>query len=326
MPITIPMPTVARILGRHGLGRTSVEPLPGGQINASYLVDRLYVLRINLRPEEHGKLAREARVLAMLRDRVPAPETIAYDGSSQIVPYEYMIQTYLPGESLLVRWGQTGEEERAAILSQLATLLRRLHSLRLSGFGDPSQPRQGETWAALHARRAAHALASARAAENADPALLERAARVLARDSAALGIGVPALTHGDLHFGNIHVQNGLITGLLDFERAWAAAPDWELDQLLRFVRYPHLFADGALEGEVHPSQFTGVIPAIRSGYPDLFDVPALSARLRVYALEYDLRGLASARKRHNNDHAAVQAISQRIVDTIDGDFPGLHPT
>ena len=71
MPITLPMHTIARILSRHGLGRISVEPLPRGQINASYLVDGQYVLRINLRPEEHGKLAREQRVLEMLRGLMP---------------------------------------------------------------------------------------------------------------------------------------------------------------------------------------------------------------------------------------------------------------
>lgn len=323
MPITIPMHTVARILARHGLGRVSVEPLPGGQINASYLVDGHYVLRMNLRPEEHGKLAREQRVLAMLRDLAPVPETIAYDGSGMIIPHEYVIQTYVPGESLLARWGKADAEERAGYLRQLAGYLRRMHGIRLGGFGDPTNPRHGESWAALHARRAAHALQVAREAGNAQPALLDRAAKALSRDCTALVGGYPSLTHGDLHFGNIHVREGAITGILDFERAWAAAPDWDLDQLLRFVHYPHLFANAGLEEAVHPSQFARVIPALRTAYPELFAVPGLIARLRVYALEYDLRALASARKRHNNDRALVQAISQRIVDTLRDRFPAL---
>jgi len=83
MPITIPMHTIARILGRHGLGRVSVEALPGGQINASYLVDGQYVLRVNLRPDEHGKLAREQRVLAMVRDQVPVPQDRCLRGEQQ---------------------------------------------------------------------------------------------------------------------------------------------------------------------------------------------------------------------------------------------------
>lgn len=323
MPITLPMHTIARILSRHGLGRISVEPLPGGQINASYLVDGQYVLRINLRPEEHGKLAREQRVLEMLRGLMPVPTIIAYDGSGKLVPHEYVIQTYVQGENLLKRWGRADEAERASYLAQLAGLLRRLHSIRLAGFGDPTNPRRGETWAALHARRAAHALQAAREAENIEATLLDQAARVLARDSTALASGYPCLTHGDLHFGNIHVQHGTITGLLDFERAWAAAPDWDLDQLLRFVHYPHLFAEAGLEETVDPSQFAGVIPGLRAGYPELFNVSSLGARLRIYALEYDLRALASVRKRHNNDLLAVQAIGQRIHDTLSEGFPSI---
>lgn len=323
MSITIPMHTIARILGRHGLGRTSVEALPGGQINASYLVDGQYVLRLNLRPDEHGKLAREQRVLTMLGDLVPVPRTIAYEGTNRLVPHEYVIQTYIPGESLLVRWGNAGQAERAGYLEELSALLRRLHSIRLDGFGDPTQPRHGETWAALHARRAAHALQAARAAANTEPALIDRAERALARDGASLASGYPSLTHGDLHFGNIHVQHGRITGLLDFERAWAATPDWELDQLLRFVHYPRLFAVAGAEESVHAEQFSGVIPALRQGYPALFAVAGLPARLRVYALEYELRALASVRKRHDNNPSAIGAVVERLQYTLSPGFPAL---
>ncbi|MDB5074979.1 MAG: aminoglycoside phosphotransferase [Chloroflexi bacterium] len=323
MPITIPMHTVARILGRHGLGRVSVEALPGGQINASYLVDEQYVLRVNLRPEEHGKLARERRVLEMLRDLMPVPHTIAYEGSSRLIPHEYMIQTFVPGESLLVRWGKADEAERASYLSQLATMLRRLHSVRLSGFGDPTNPRQGETWAALHARRAGHALQSARTAANVDPSLIDQVEQAIVHDSAALVGGYPSLTHGDLHFGNIHVDQGKVTGLLDFERAWAATPDWDLDQLVRFVNYPSIFASSAAEQSVGPVDLAEVIPALQSGYPDLFAVNSLQSRLRVYALEYELRALVSVRKRHNNNPDALRAVEARIRTTLSPEFPGF---
>jgi aminoglycoside phosphotransferase (APT) family kinase protein len=320
MPITIPMHTVARILGRHGLGRTSVESLPGGQINASYLVDEQYVLRVNLRPDEHGKLAREKRILEMLRDLMPVPQTIAYEGSSRLIPHEYMIQTYVPGESLLVRWGAADEDERMGYLAQLATMLRRLHSVRLSGFGDPTNPRQGETWSALHARRAGHALQSARTAANVDASLLDKIERAIARDSTALVGGHPSLTHGDLHFGNIHVARGKITGLLDFERAWAATPDWDLDQLIRFVHYPGIFASSAAEHTIGPGDLTAVIPALHRGYPDLFAVNSLPSRLRVYALEYELRALVSVRKRHNNNPDVLRAVEARIHATLAPEF------
>jgi len=323
MPITLPMHTVARILDRHDLGHSSVQALPGGQINASYLVDDLYVLRINLRPDEHGKLAREQRILEMLRDYIPVPRTIAYEGSSRLIPHEYVIQTFVPGENLLVCWSRAAEDERAGYLSQLAAMLRRLHSVRLSGFGDPTHPRLGDSWAVVHARRAAHALQAARDAANSDPALLDEVERALGHASAGLTGGFPTLTHGDLHFGNIHVQHGRITGLLDFERAWAAPPDWDLDQLVRFVHYPGIFATTPIEQSVKPADLAGVIPALQRDYPDLFTVSSLGARLRVYALEYELRALASVKRRHGNNPEALQAVEARIQSTLSPAFPGL---
>jgi aminoglycoside phosphotransferase (APT) family kinase protein len=317
------MHAIARILSQHGLGRHSVVALPGGQINASYLVDDLYVLRVNLRPEERGKLAREARVLDMVRDQVPVPHTVVYEGSSRIIPHEYMIQTFVPGDNLLSRWKLADADEQSAYVTQLAAIMKRLHSIRLGGFGDPTNPRVGETWAGMHARRAGHALQGARAAANVSPDLIDDAERALARDSAFLGGGVPALTHGDLHFGNIHVEHGKITGILDFERSWAAAPDWDLDQLIRFLHYPGIFASSAAEHNVRPPDLAGVLPALQSGYPDLLATPSLAPRLRVYALEYELRALVSARKHHGNNPDTVHAIEMRIQDTLSGAFPGL---
>ena len=323
MPITLPMHAIARILSQHGLGQHSVVALPGGQINASYLVDDLYVLRVNLRPEERGKLAREARVLDMVRDQVPVPRTIVYEGSSRIIPHEYMIQTFVPGENLLSRWKLASADERAGYLSQLAAIMRRLHSIRLSGFGDPTNPRAGETWAGVHARRASHAVQSARTAANVAPSLIDDAERSLVRDSAFLTGGVPALTHGDLHFGNIHVEHGKITGLLDFERSWAAAPDWDLDQLMRFLHYPGIFASSTAEHSVRPPDLAGVLPALQSGYPDLMSTPSLAPRLRVYSLEYELRALVSARRHHGNNPDTIHAIETRIQDTLSGAFAGM---
>jgi aminoglycoside phosphotransferase (APT) family kinase protein len=323
MLTTVPLHTVARILGRYGLGRISVEALQGGRINASYRVDERYVLRINLRMDEHGKLAREQRVLAMLRDVMPVPEILAYDGSGTIIPQEFMIQRYVPGCSLLRRWPEAGVAERASYLAQLAALLRRLHGVRLAAFGDPSNPRLGHSWSAVHTQRAAHALRLARASENAPPELIDRVEKALQREGTALAYGAPTLTHGDLHFGNVHVQEGTITGLLDFERAWSAAPDWDLDQIRRFVHYPHLFEEPGAEGLVRPVHLTGVFPALRAGYPELFEIAALSSRLRVYALEYDLRALGSARKRHGNDPALAQAACLRLAETLSSTFPGL---
>jgi aminoglycoside phosphotransferase (APT) family kinase protein len=166
-------------------------------------------------------------------------------------------------------------------------------------------------------------LRSARAAGNVEPALIDQVEQAIVHDSAALVGGYPSLTHGDLHFGNIHVDHGTITGLLDFERAWAATPDWDLDQLVRFVNYPSIFASSPAEQSVGPQDLTGVIPALQAADPDLFAVNSIQSRLRVYALEYELRALVSVRKRHNNNPEALRAVEARIQATLAPEFPGF---
>jgi hypothetical protein len=66
-----------------------------------------------------------------------------------------------------------------------------------------------------------------------------------------------------------------------------------------------------------------VIPALQRGYPDLFAVNSLSSRLRVYALEYELRALVSVRKRHNNNPDVLRAVEARIHATLAPEFANL---
>jgi hypothetical protein len=55
----------------------------------------------------------------------------------------------------------------------------------------------------------------------------------------------------------------------------------------------------------------------------LLATQSLQPRLRVYALEYELRALVSARKHHGNNPDTVHAIETRIQDTLSPSFPGL---
>jgi hypothetical protein len=77
--------------------------------------------------------------------------------------------------------------------------------------------------------------------------------------------------------------------VLDFEAALAAPPDYELDQLARFLRWPSLFLTET--PGITAAAFRGVWSGLRRLYPELFQAPALPTRLALYSLEYDLAAL-----------------------------------
>jgi hypothetical protein len=97
------------------------------------------------------------------------------------------------------------------------------------------------------------------------------------------------LVHTDMFGQNLLVERGRLTAVLDFEMARPAAPDLELDVLLRFSHWPHLPVPEEEEHLMLREDFRSVPGWLAEAYPDLFGVPRLRDRLEVSAIMHDLR-------------------------------------
>jgi aminoglycoside phosphotransferase (APT) family kinase protein len=283
---------VKRVFARHGLGPVrSVERLSGGQINAAYRVNGELVLRVRPVGKDGAAFRKEQVLYERLRGQVPVPEVVALDESGETLPAAYLICKRLPGEALAGVWLWAGPRSREWLLMQLAVMLRVLHDTPFPACGDlpGGELQPAANWHAYLDARLRRRLARVRALPGAPHSLLDAVEAFARRAAPALSAGAPCLVHRDLHFGNLLAQGDRITGLLDFEAAVAAPPDYELDQLARFLRWPSLFLTD--RPGVTPAAFRGVWSGLQRAYPELFRSPALPARLAVYSLEYDLASL-----------------------------------
>ncbi|MEZ4663837.1 MAG: aminoglycoside phosphotransferase family protein [Caldilineaceae bacterium] len=96
------------------------------------------------------------------------------------------------------------------------------------------------------------------------------------------------LIHGDLHFDNILWDGQNIAAILDFEKAFYAPPEVELDLFLRYCAFPQLFVQEEYEHLTHAADYDHVPFWFADAYPGLFQVDHLVERLRMYSLAYDL--------------------------------------
>jgi aminoglycoside phosphotransferase (APT) family kinase protein len=283
---------VEQVLARHGLGPVrSIRRLEGGQINAAYLVNGDMVLRVRPVGKDGAAFRKERALFERLRGQVPVPEVVALDESGEALPAAYLICRRAPGESLARVWLGAGPRQRAWLLGQLAELLRAVHAVDFPACGDLTggELQPAPSWRDYLAGRFRRRLAIVRALPGAPRELLNAVEAFHRGGAPALEAGSARLVHRDLHFGNVLAEENRITALLDFEAAVAAPPDYELDQLARFLRWPSLFLT-EMPG-VEAEAFRGVWSGLRGAYPELFQAPQLATRLAVYALEYDLAAL-----------------------------------
>lgn len=251
--------------------------------------------RVWLAPEQIVRLssgrfrdsfAHERDVIGLLPAAVPHAPVVAYGRAGG---REWLVLGRVPDRSLAEVWPDLALAERRAATAQLGAILRALHGVELpANFSNPwlddALAPGGRPGDAYHAPPGRHQplLTAAYAVPGVDRGLLDAVGAFIAERLDAFAGDRAALVHADVHFANLLWTDGRITALLDFEAARPAAPDLELDTLLRFAREPELYRGRDGRGGPSRRDLAAVPGWLAGAYPALFAHPRLPARLAVY--------------------------------------------
>jgi aminoglycoside phosphotransferase (APT) family kinase protein len=307
------MELIARLIcERENLPFEELAPLQGGQVNAAYQVGKSRVLRL-AREAEGQRLQREARLLRELAGMIPVPEVLAV---GRLEGVEYQVSRLAPGIPLHRIWTRLSALEQDRVAAQLAESLQALHALSHSRFGLLAEPQEHKpTWRELLVARFQRSAVTLRRLPGVFPAQILDAveAHFLSRQGIleAESAANPALVHHDLWPGNILVEEGKITAILDFEFATWAPPEYELVLIEQLCLYPNAFVEPG-QANFACSDFSSFISRLRSHYPALFAAPGLRQRLDLYHIEYVLRAYLAWIERQAAMHArlAVQPVAK----------------
>ena len=175
------------------------------------------VLRLPTAASGARSIVTQRRALqAVAGSRVPAPELLWFDdGDEGPLGRPFLVMTRVAG-TVPVGWGDLPEPERLALAEQAIDALVELHALDAAPLGPPVTPADDLARLTRRLERAGPVPDVVRAAL----AWLE--ARVPERADAAI-------VHGDFRMGNLAVEDGRLTGVLDWELAEAGDPLVDLD-------------------------------------------------------------------------------------------------
>lgn len=233
------------------LVEAGVEPggdcteLTEGTFNTVYRIGPDLILKLSPDPAapvmayEQDLIHTEALFYKSARGKAPVPEVV-YTGD------DFLLMTALPGTTMQ---GVAGDE-RAALRRELGGIVSTLHEVTGPGFGYP-QKGLVATWSEAFLSMIDDVLADAVRFAVDLPRPAEQIRRhVLDRVPMLDAVQTPRLIHFDLWDGNILVEDGRITGLVDGERALWGDPVAEFVSLTLFSTYidPELLAGyGELE-------------------------------------------------------------------------------
>ncbi|MDN4070100.1 aminoglycoside phosphotransferase family protein [Paenibacillus vini] len=170
---------------------------------------------------ERNVMKTEVEVLRLLRGtgNIPVPEVYYYEVEEG--GNECFLMEYLHGTPYNKIKEQLLPEERGQIEEELGRLSRYINEIQSDRFGYFAlEEQQGSDWLTVFSDMVSGLLADAKDKDIELPASEEQIKSAIAlRKSSLEEVTVPRLVHWDLWDGNVFVDSGRITGIIDCERA-----------------------------------------------------------------------------------------------------------
>lgn len=214
---------------KYALGKIQSIVLDNnGWVNPCFFVNHSFVFRFNARDPLLPKLQREKKIFDLLKNKnIPVPKQTILDESKELVPFDVLISEMLPGKNIEMDWPNLDFDQRSRISQEAGKYLSQLHSIQFDFFGELSMKGpfpKTKTWLDFLEAKLQYHLNEAHQLKILNDEMIKKFWTVFHHYSPFLQLVTTAsLVHVDFHLGNLLHYEGRITGVLDFE--WAFAGD-----------------------------------------------------------------------------------------------------
>jgi len=218
---------IEKITKKAKLGKCNITPVGAGHYNNSYYLDSdggRFVLRIapaDSVPKlfyEIDMMKSEPAIHKLVKEKttLPIPEIIFYDFSREIIESDYLIMDFIEGD-----FGYFDEAE-------LGSLVKRLHEIKSDycGYPDRKAP-TAKSWPKIFSAYVKLIFDDCLSCKIIDNDEYEWFLSVYNKNSEVVVDVEPCFCHLDLWSQNILINNGRITGILDFDRGLFGDPELE---------------------------------------------------------------------------------------------------
>lgn len=221
---------------------TEITELTEGYFNVAYLIKlsnhQEVILKIAPPPStpvmtyENNMMFSEVESMKRVatETQVPVPKVLYFDDSCVICEAEYFFMEKLPGRSFAVSAKAYNEKEQDDIHRNIGKYTAMVNELTGDKFGYYGQlDKQGKNWYEVFKSMIEAIYADAKKVDFMLRVEENQLLKLLERDRFLFEmVTTPKLVHWDLWEGNIFIDEGEITGIIDFERClWA-------DELMEF--------------------------------------------------------------------------------------------
>lgn len=234
---TISEEIIKKLLQKYNLDRFStLREIKTGLINSVFVINGQYVLRINGKKDFQSKekFEKEAYLYALLsKSDIPTPRCIAYDCSNEIIKEDYLLISYIEGETLTEAFKRADKETKYYLAYRLGEIANKIHSVNVGEISSKNDLFEDkESWYKRVELEFAEYFELAKKKQLLSEKVIE-SIEAVSKEFALLDSHSEKVTfiHGDFSCNNFQVRNGEIVGVFDFEMASLGDPYYDLQKL-----------------------------------------------------------------------------------------------
>jgi aminoglycoside phosphotransferase len=259
------------------------ERFTSGVINRVYSLGKNYVIKIEGQGEHEILKPVPGLTEKLLSKGAKVPKILDF---GEAEGNRYILMERVKGTNLVYNWLSLNDQDKEKIIDQLAEQLKIWHSFKFSEYCIP--------------------IVSFKPFGNLQPAierLMNREINLINKDSLPKDFvpyietvknfcqehikeldetGTAVLVHQDIHLENIFHEGDKLTSIIDIDWSGQAPKDYELWKIMDVVHDPKYTVEGRLESLYQGYKMTKELNWLKKYYPDLFKVPNLANRVRLY--------------------------------------------
>ena len=263
---------IIRILGQESIAYQVIEKATSGFTNEVYFTDSM-VIKIASDEEKKKKLEKEIEIYKNIKlNNIPK-----YIASGQIDNYLYLIISKVKGKGLYSVWHTLNNVERESCVQQIATTLEEFNKQNAMFLDEEYKLTDWEDFVIGKLKENKQGLEQL--------GIDTRKLSDFIENNNLFKENKYGLVYNDAHFDNFIFDNGTLS-LIDFDRVVYAPLDYEMLIFKTMCDNPSKFASEEDEDIVFDEDFTQVYDWFKKYYKELFLIPNIDERVKVYQFNY----------------------------------------
>lgn len=257
-----------------------VEKINVGFTNTIYNINDTFIVKICTNIDNENAFQNEINFYKTNKENNLIPKLYYASTDKKHIPFFYEIIEKVDGVSLYNVWHTFNEQQREAIVKELCTAMKDIHS-NTGKYYDWAKKLKNQ-FMSLYEKAKDLGIFSKEEQNLLDYAYNKFEKYLESNDF--------VLIHNDLHFDNI-LFNDYKIKIIDFERSMYAPRDFELNIIYKMIRKPWKFASSETESYTNLNDYSNIMSYIKKYYPKLVNIPNLYKRLAIYDIVYFLKHL-----------------------------------